>query len=157
MMFNARTALVPVLLALGLGGAAPVDVAVSVNGKKLQARGTGDCKHAPMAAIYGVRSAMWRVEFEGDAKSAVSFVNLTMWHPLNGKAADQMSLSINTRKGDYRIGTVKGAKQEGSGTIAFHKAGAGGRFVIKGKAANGASIDATFTCERLNSLEAVGG
>jgi hypothetical protein len=66
---------------------------------------------------------------------------------------------MNTPKDDYRINTVKGpgAKQAGSGTIAFQRAGAGGRFVIKGKTANGARIDATFICERISSLEAVGG
>ena len=147
-MFTLLAVLFPAVLTL----------AVSVDGKKLETRGTGECQHAPLAAIYGVRSAMWRVEFRGDGNSAVRYANLTMWHPMTGNAPDQMNFSMSTPKNEYRIETVKGApEQKGSGTIAFEKAGAGGRFVIKGKTDKGQAIAATFTCERITSLEAVGG
>jgi hypothetical protein len=157
-MFTTRAAFFPALLALGITASVPFTLAVSVDGKKLDARGTGECKHAPMAAIYGVRSAMWRAEFRGDGRSDVRYATLTMWHPMSGNAPDQMNFSLSTRKGKYSIQTVKSApEQSGSGTIVFEKAGAGGRFVIKGKTAEAQTVDATFTCERITPLEAVGG
>jgi hypothetical protein len=40
-----------------------VDIAVVVNGKSLQVRGAGECKHEPDASIYNAPASLWRVEY----------------------------------------------------------------------------------------------
>ena len=134
--------------------ATSIELSATVDGEQYSASGTGECKHAPQASIYGVPSAMWLAQYFG--QGAVSTVALTLWRPQSG-GDDQLSLSLTTAEGTSRISTVQGGELVGSARARLELDGAGGRLRVEGRDAQGTPVTLDLRCSRFTALEAVGG
>lgn len=137
-------------------GPVPVKVSLAVGGAERTGSAPGQCRHEANASIYGVRAALWSVQYSAGAGAALRQLSLTVWRPAAGGDA-QMTLLATDKAGAHRIDTVKGSKALGSGTVSVQPQGAGARFDIDGRAADGATIRGTVSCPRLGGIEAVGG
>lgn len=129
-------------------------VAATVDGRRYSADGTGECRHAGEASIYGMPSAMWLVQYVGGGD--VRSVSLTLWRPKSG-AADQLSLSIATANGSRRIATVQGGEIAGDADATLELENPGGRIVVDGEDDEGTPIHLELRCAGFATLEAVGG
>lgn len=141
------------------GGEDALSVSLAVGGRTYTAAGNGQCRHAPMAAIYGVRAQMWIVEYAASGDAGLQRVNLTVWRPAAG-GAEQMSLNVRAGSIERRIDTVKrgaGSAPVGSGAVAVRTQGRGGRFEIDGRDATGTTIRGTLSCARFAPVKAEGG
>lgn len=150
-----------VLAALGAGSRpaaaqepAEMTVTVTVAGQTQTLRGQGQCGHEPRAWIYGKAAQLWSARYGQPGRLQV---DLTYWRPAAGGAADQFSLSVQSGRKYHQIRTVRGGRLEGSGRSTFQPTALGGRFVITGKAADGAALQATIECARFGSIHAEGG
>jgi hypothetical protein len=135
--------------------AAPVEVALQVGARKLQASGSGECKAAPQASIHGVPAALYSVSQNAGGHS----LSLTLWQPKNG-SEDMMSLAISADGKRYEVDTVKaGAMRatKGTGKAALEKTGAGGVFRVDAVAASGEKISGTVRCGSFGGIRAEGG
>jgi hypothetical protein len=113
------------------------------------------CTHTEEASIYNVKAAQWRAEYYGSG--AVQSLNLTVWRPAAG-GPDQFSLAASQDGNQYRIDTVEGSQQVGSGTITMEPdADGGARFSIDGKDQNGHPLRATVSCGEFIEPVAEGG
>ena len=136
----------------------PIRMIAQVGKKPVSMLGDGECKHAPVAAVYGVRSKMWTVRFSGNPDGEIHNLYLTLWRPLAGGSPDQVSLAMRTDGTDYLIDTVKGGPQRGSGTITFRPmAGGGGNFELAGRTRDSTEIRLRVVCPSFVSLNPVGG
>jgi hypothetical protein len=137
----------------------PVTIMANVGGKPLTMRADGECKHAPIAAAYGVRSAMWKVWYSGHPDAEIHNLHLTMWRPFAGGSPEQFSLAMRTGGVDYLIDTVKGGPIRGSGTITYkpNNAGGGGQFELHGRTADNTEIRVRLVCPKFATLNRVGG
>jgi hypothetical protein len=136
----------------------PVTISVTAGGGRSawRAVGTARCHHTEQASIYGVAAAMWSVEYRGD-EGAVRHLNLTVWQPRSAAAPDQFSFTATRETTSHRIATVRGGETVGSGSIALHREGAGARFEITGRDAEGADVRATVQCTRFTAPSPAGG
>lgn len=133
-----------------------ITIALTVDGKSYRATGLGECTHAPVASIYKVMAAKWSVQYNSNGSTPKN-LSLTMWRPISGKALPQLSISVNTGSASHHVSTVKGGKLAGGGTITMQPKGAGGRFDISGKSADGKAIRGTIECDRFTPAMAEGG
>lgn len=132
----------------------PMVVALKAGDKVYDFNGQGKCTHAPVAAIYGVRSERWTAERVGDGPGAT----IAVWRPTSG--SDLVSIAFTIGETRYSMSTIKvGANgtTEGSGTIAFARNGAGGTFTVNATAGNGTRISGTVTCSSFTPAIAEGG
>lgn len=134
--------------------ATSIELVATIDGERYSASGSGECKHAPQASIYGVPSAMWLAQYFG--QGAVRTVALTLWRPQSG-GDDQLSLSLTTTEGTSRISTVQGGELVGSARAQLELDGAGGRLRVDGRDADGTPVTLDLHCSRFTALEAVGG
>lgn len=148
-------------LSVTLLAAAPVPVTIlAVVGDSkttLTGRGEGECKHAPIAAIYGVRSAMWSVQYNDPERKEIHSLSFTLWRPLAGGGPDQVNIVLRTGAGQHRVSTVKGGEIQGSGDVVFKPNQLGGQFEFTGKVADGGTMNLRIVCPRITSLRPVGG
>ena len=153
------TALVPDTLHAQGPSLVRLTIFANVGGKPLTVRHDGECKHAPIAAIYGVRSKMWKVSYSGPPDGEIHTLHLTMWRPLAGGAPDQFSLSLRAGGVDHSIATVKGSTIRGSGTITYkpNNDGSGGQFQLLGRTADDTQIRVRLVCPTMSTLIPVGG
>jgi hypothetical protein len=135
-------------------GDIPITATASVAGRALSAEGTGECRHAGRASIYGVPSEMWLVQYRGDGE--LRGISLTLWRPTSG-AEDQLSLSIDRLEETSRISTVQGGEVTGSGSVELDLEGDGGRFRVEGRDGEGRPVTLDLRCSSFGSVEAVGG
>lgn len=131
-----------------------VTLSLAVGSQRLAEAKQGRCTHAPQASIFGTLAAMWSVQFAPSPKNSVS---LTVWRPLRGDSTPQITLAVGGGETTYRVETVKGTKTSGEGTVQITKRGAGGRFDIDAKTADGATIRGSIDCEKFSAPMAVGG
>jgi hypothetical protein len=134
--------------------ATSIELVATIGGERCRASGSGECKHAPQASIYGVPSAMWLTQYFG--QGAVRTVALTLWRPQSG-GDDQLSLSLTTTEGTARISTVQGGELVGSAEAWLELEESGGRLRVDGQDAQGAPVTLDLRCSRFTALEAVGG
>lgn len=153
--FKATVSLAVAVLSIGATHV-PVTIFALVGRDHLSARGEAECKHAPVAAIYGVRSRMWSIQFSDPGNAEIRQLQLTMWQPQDDAPA-QINLSLQTAKSRHRIETVEGAAKMGSGSITFRPQGLGGTFELRGNSDNGTPLQVRVVCPRINALHAVGG
>ena len=153
------TALVPDTLHAQGPSLVRLTIFANVGGKPLTVRHDGECKHAPIAASYGVRSKMWKVSYGGAPDGEIHNLRLTMWRPLAGGAPDQVSFSLRAGGVDYAINTVKGSTIRGSGTITYkpNNDGSGGQFELHGRTADDTQIRVRLVCPTISTLNPVGG
>lgn len=130
----------------------PIKLTVVVAGRTETLRGTGRCAHEPRASIYGRPSALWSAEYAGSSRR----VTLTYWRAHSG-AGDQFALSVGSGKAQHRINTVEGSTPAGSGRGTFRPTAAGGRFELRGTAADGTPLQVTIECGRFDGIYAEGG
>ena len=136
----------------------PIRMVAQVGKKPVSMLGDGECKHAPVAAVYGVRSKMWTVRFSGRPDGEIHNLYLTVWRPLAGSSPDQVNLAMRTDGIDYLIDTVKGGPKRGSGTITFQPMdGGGGNFELAGRASDSTQIRLRVVCPSFTTLNPVGG
>lgn len=133
--------------------AVPVKVTVTIAGKTQAFSGTGQCGHEPQASIYGMRAALWLVEYD----SGKSRVSLSYWRPKAAGAKDQFQLSATRAGATHVISTVKGGTPAGSGRSTFRPTATGGRFEVSGKAGDGTPLQVTIECARFGGITAEGG
>ena len=132
-----------------------IEIAALVNGKQLQVKGGGQCKHEPNGSIYGSPASLWTVE-STNRNNPLQRLSLTVWK-LTREGTTQMSLDLQTDTGSHRIATVKGGDIVGSGTVMFRPEASGGRFEIHGKDAKGNTIEVNVTCPGFGPIVAEGG
>ena len=135
---------------------ASLNIAGKVGGKKLQASGTGTCRHAPDASIRGVSASLWMVQYGGSEDGPVKQLNLTLWRPKDG-SPDQLSLALESKSGEHRIETGGQEKSKGEGSVTILPSGPGGRLELTGKDAGGKPIEITIDCPVFGGIEAEGG
>lgn len=133
-----------------------VMIEAKVGGKSYKASGSGECKHAPEASIYGVSASLWMVQYAGAKGGSLKQLNLTLWRPKDG-AADQLSLSVETQSGSHRIEMGGTRENTGEGSVTILPSGPGGRLEISGKDAAGKTIQITIDCSAFAGVEAEGG
>lgn len=155
-----RTALYCLPFALGIALAAhaqpaPVKISLKVGAKNYEAAGTGECKAAPQASIYGIQAALYFVAHGSGGQS----LTLRLWQPKDGSPS-MMSLRVSIGSSHYEVDTVKGgAKRDtkGSGRATLQKASAGGVIAIEAVAASGEKIAGKIQCSRFGAIHAEGG
>lgn len=138
------------------GAQANLNVTGKAGGKKLQASGTGSCRHAPDASIRGVSASLWMVQYGGSGEGPVKQLNLTLWRPKDG-SPDQLSLALESKSGQHRIDTGSESANQGEGAVTILPNGPGGRLELKGKDAKGKPIELTIDCPAFAGVEAEGG
>jgi hypothetical protein len=134
----------------------PLIVAARIGNKTYEATGAGSCKHAPEASIYGIPAALWMVEYSNRSDDRIKQVNLTLWRPKDG-SSDQVSLTLETISSSHRISSGGKGEAVGSATIKLSPYGAGSRFELKGKDAEGAIVELSISCPAFAGIEAEGG
>jgi hypothetical protein len=134
---------------------APLTLSARIDGKTYKATGPGSCKHASDASIYDLPAALWMVEYGNRAGTKIKQLNLTLWRPKDG-SPDQVSLSLETGSSSYRLASG-GRAPTGTATVRLSPMGAGGRFEVKGKDAEGRSVALTVSCPAFAGVEAEGG
>ena len=132
-----------------------IEIAAVVNGKQLRVKGDGQCRHEPNGFIYGSQASLWTVE-STDRKNPLQRLSLTVWK-LKREGATQMSLDLQTNTGSHRIATVKGGEIVGSGTVMFRAEASGGQFEIRGKDAEGDTLEVNVVCPAFGPIMAEGG
>jgi hypothetical protein len=133
-----------------------VTVGGKVDGKKISGTGNGTCSHAADASIYGVSASLWTVQYAAGKDGSLKQLSLTLWRPKD-EGPDQLSLTIDTKSGSYRIETGKPAETKGEGSVTILPSGPGGRLEIKGKEAGGKPVQLTIDCSAFADVEAEGG
>ena len=155
-----RAALYSLPFALGIALAAhaqpaPVKVSLKAGANSYEAAGSGECKAAPQASIYGIQAALYSVSHRSGSQS----LNLTLWQPKDGSPS-MMSLRVSIGSSHYEVDTVRGgAKRDtrGSGRATLQKASAGGLIAIDAVAASGEKIAGKIQCSRFGAIQAEGG
>jgi hypothetical protein len=132
-----------------------VSIAAKAGGKSYEASGQGTCEHAPDASIRGTSASLWLVQFAGTGKGGIKQLNLTLWRPKDGDA-DQLALSLVTKKGTHRIETGGPGESSGEGTVTILPSGPGGRLEVSGKEANGKPVQVTIDCSAFADVESDG-
>jgi hypothetical protein len=130
----------------------PVQVSLSVGGKRFDSSAPGTCTHAPVASIYQVMAELWTVRQSAEPGS----LNLSLWRPKDG-SADMVSLSITSGRSSTNVSTVRGGTVTGSGKVTLVAAGKGGVFTVDAKTAEGAAVTGTIKCEAFAPHVAEGG
>jgi hypothetical protein len=133
-----------------------LNISAKLGGKTFQATGSGSCRHAPDASIRGVSASMWMVQYGGGEEAAIRQLNLTLWRPKDG-ASDQVSLAVDTKSGSHRVESGGGGEDRGEATVVILPNGPGGRLEIRGKDADGKSMQVTIDCPAFAGVEAEGG
>ena len=131
-----------------------VTLALAVGNRRLSEAKMGRCVHAPMAAIYSTRAAMWMVDYRSAPGRSVS---LTIWRPMSGDTTPQMNLGVSDGGKSERIATVRAAEKVGKGVVQVTKHGAGGRFEISGTTGNGSEVRGYIECAKFSAPAPVGG
>lgn len=131
-----------------------VAIAVQAGSNTLNVNGKGTCTHAPRGSVYGTVGQMWSIHGREGQGSAT----LTFWKTSSG--ANMFSVALSAGGKSYKANTTRGpagGDVEGSGTVTFAPAGAGGTFTINAVAGNGAKIAGTFRCDAFKAATAEGG
>jgi hypothetical protein len=136
--------------------ASSVSVSAKVGGKSYKGAGAGSCRHEAQASIYGAPAALWMVEYTGAGDSELERANMTLWRPKDGKP-EQLSLTLRTGSSSHRITVGGRGEQVGSGKASLSADGPGGRFEIKGKDAEGKTIETVIQCPAFAGVQAEGG
>ena len=137
------------------GPAVTLSISGKVDGKTLQASGSGSCRHAPDASIRGISASLWMVEF-GARDGGLRQLTLTLWRPKD-ESPDQLSLVVETNTGSYRIDTGRPGEAKGEGSVTILPSGPGGRLEIKGKESGGKPVQISIDCPAFSGIEAEGG
>jgi hypothetical protein len=132
-----------------------VTIDAKVGGKRYQASGNGECKHEPDASINGVSASLWTVQYANAKDGKLKQLSLRLWRPKDG-GPDQLSLSLETNSGSYRIEAGTEGKSAGSGSVTVLPSGPGGRLEITGKEAGGKPIQLTIECSAFTGVESEG-
>jgi hypothetical protein len=130
-------------------------VTLQVAGQPYHFEGSTLCQYAPVASIYNLVGARWSVRQSDGQRS----IRLTLWRPRSG-SGDMFSLTVANHGKNYLVNTVTLSRESavrGSGKVTFTTSGAGGTFMINGKAANGAAITGTIQCSAFTNATAEGG
>ena len=130
----------------------PVQVSLSVGGKRFDASAPGTCTHAPVASIYQVMAELWTARQSAETGS----LNLSLWRPKDG-SADMVSLSSRSGRASTNVSTVRGGTVAGSGKVTLAPAGKGGEFTVDARSADGAAITGTIKCDAFAPHVAEGG
>jgi hypothetical protein len=134
---------------------ASLNIAGKAGGKTIQASGSGACRHAADSTIRGVSASLWTVQYGSGSDGPVKQLDLTLWRPKDG-GPDQLSLSLETKGGKYRIETGPEGKQQGEGTVTILPSGPGGRLELTGKDGKGKPIQISIDCPAFGDGEADG-
>ena len=132
----------------------PVEIHLQTGSAKYDARGTGECRAAERASIYGVVASQFAVTHNAGAQS----LNLTLWQPKTGGAMVTMSVSNAGKR--YDVDTVKaGPKKEtkGSAQATLNRSGSSATITISAVAASGDRISGTIKCGGVSAIQAEGG
>ena len=156
----APTSLLLAALALTLGAqgrrpappsrAVPVRVALTVGGRAAESRGTGVCYHRPDLVHEGQPARQWSVSYSSVAGGAPVAVVLALTVP-RGAATGPFSATLTTHRKLRRL-AVGTPRPSGSGTVTPTPDGAGWRLTFDARAADGAEVKGTVTCERTSPL-----
>jgi hypothetical protein len=139
-----------------------VKVALTIGGQRWEGTVAGQCKHAPMAAIYDTPAALWSVQANERAGAGSRSLGFTMWR-IRETGADQMNFSVSQGRTRHAIATIKNVRRTpgpelvGSGTVKLAPRGSGGVFTIDGTTGGGARVSGTLECARFGGVYAEGG
>jgi hypothetical protein len=148
--------LTPPERATSLAEAISVSITAKAGGKSYEGSGQGTCEHAPDASIRGTSASLWLVQFAGSGKGGLKQLNLTLWRPKDG-GPDQLSLSLETKRGQHRIESGGPGESSGEGTVTILPSGPGGRLEVSGKEATGKPIQVTIDCSAFADVASEGG
>jgi hypothetical protein len=161
--FIVALALLPVLSAKATGqrtdraqSSEAVTVAAKIGGKRYEASGPGSCRHAPEASIRGVSASLWTVQFDNRREGGVKQLRLTLWRLKDG-GPDQLTFSLETKAGSYRITTGGEGEDAGKASVTVLPNGPGRRLEITGKESGGKAIQVTIDCPSVEEIEPEGG
>ena len=132
----------------------PVEIHLQTGSAKYDASGTGECRAAERASIYGYAASQFAVTHSGGAQS----LNLTLWQPKAGGAMVTMSVSNGGKR--YEVDTVKvGLKKDtrGSAQVTLNRSGSSAPLTISAIAASGEKISGTIKCGGVSAIQAEGG
>ena len=132
-----------------------ITVTARIGGKSYRGSGTGSCRYEPEASIHDVSASLWTVQYAGRSRS-LKHLNLTLWRPKDG-SPDQLTLSLETGSGSYRIETGGKEGNSGEGSVTILPSGPGGRLEISGKEAGGKPVQITIDCPAFAGIEAEAG
>jgi hypothetical protein len=132
-----------------------IAVTARIGGKSYRGSGTGSCRYEPEASIHDVSASLWTVQYAGRGRS-LKHLNLTLWRPKDG-SPDQLTLSLETGSGSYRIETGGKGENSGEGSVTILPSGPGGRLEISGKEAGGKPLQITIDCPAFAGTEAEAG
>jgi hypothetical protein len=140
--------------ASGGPGSTAIEIAAVVGGRRLEARGLGECKHAAEAAIYDRPASLWTAQYDGGS-GVVGHLNLAFWREAAGTEA--VNLALGSGEQVYRIATVQGGEQHGKGRATLEGGAGAGTLVVSGTAEDGTALEVRVRCERFTPLVAEGG
>jgi hypothetical protein len=125
-----------------------------VAGRKASASGPGRCARETKASLYDKPAALYLLEYSGTGEP--SEVHLTLWRFEDGSPS-QFRITVDVDRVSHRISTLESGKREGDGTATLQAIGAGGRIVVQGRDAQGASLEVMIDCKSFQGIEAEGG
>lgn len=128
----------------------PVRVALTIAGQPAESRGVGICYHRPDFALHGKPARQWSVSYSSAAGGNPVAVVLSLAVP-QGSTSGPFAATLTANRKPRRIG-VGTPRPRGSGTVTPTAEGAGWRFAFDARAADGAEVKGTVTCERTSPL-----
>jgi hypothetical protein len=140
----------------GEEGAVRLEITAEVRGKSYRAAGPGQCEHTIDASIYQVPAALWTARYSGEETAGLERVNLTIWEPKAGGAA-QVSLALRTGEQEHQIATVQGGQREGKGSAVVRQSGRAGTLTVEGESGEGIPVRVTVSCPSFTAPIAEGG
>jgi hypothetical protein len=132
----------------------PIEIHLQMGTAKYDASGTGECRAAERASIYGVAASQFAVTHNAGAQS----LNATLWQPKTGGAMLTMTVSNAGKR--YEVDTVKaGPKKDtkGSAHATLSKSGSSATLTISAVAVGGEKIGGTIKCGSVSAIQAEGG
>jgi hypothetical protein len=131
--------------------AVAIVAAVDLDGKHYEFTGTGECRASQDSSIYGRPAAQWGASFEA-TKGALSHLNLTVWIPAKGGAAE-VTFSARAGATSFDVSTVNGGTIRGRASGRVERQGAAGTLVVEGVTASGKTVKASVRCARFDAPE----
>ncbi len=121
-----------------------VTISATVGGKSYQTGGLGNCKHFGYNADFPI----WMAHYSDPETGTV---RLDLTYGKNKGSKDRLSLVMATGTASHEINTLMPGAGTGSATV--HPAGKGGRIVVKGKDAEGVTIELTVKCATFQEIQ----
>ncbi len=131
-------------------GSVPIEVDVTVDGRRLTRAGLGDCRYSGNSTLYDAPVDQWTATFDGaDPRHA----RITVFRHKDG-SGDEFSAAVGVGDESHQISVMRKGTSQGSGNAKVDAAA--GQLEVTGKDQNGKDVVVKLHCGRWDSLDAVG-